>query len=260
MPLNWMDVSVLPFNTMLLLEKVQLSWFPGWLPEWELAVALHAHPTVAWYIGHKCPEIAPWLNEVLAQTPPAGDAETIREAEVAVLKSIEDLLVYVVDPAIYDAQPFLGWDSRELTELVNFQGKMVIDVGAGTGRLTFVAAERAYAVFSVEPVTNLRDYVKKKARAQGLLNVYAIDGTITDIPFPNAFADVTMGGHVFGDDATGEYWELARVTKPGGMIILCPGNNDKDDAVHDFLLAHGFQWKRFEEPSDGMKRKYWKER
>jgi hypothetical protein len=51
-----------------------------------------------------------------------------------------------------------------------------------------------------------------------------------------------------------------RVTKKSGMIILCPGNIDKDNATHDFLIEKGFMWSRFEEPNDGMKRKYWKEK
>jgi hypothetical protein len=44
MPVNWMDVTSLSFNNLLLLERVQLSWFPGWLPEPELAIALRANP------------------------------------------------------------------------------------------------------------------------------------------------------------------------------------------------------------------------
>jgi hypothetical protein len=40
MPREWMDVSDLSFNSPLLLEQVQLSWLPGWLPEKELRIAL----------------------------------------------------------------------------------------------------------------------------------------------------------------------------------------------------------------------------
>lgn len=68
-----------------------------------------------------------------------------------------------------------------------------------------------------------------------------------------------MGGHVFGDTPEEEYKELLRVTKPGGMIILCPGNGDKDNEIHRFLVDKGFEWSRFEEPRDGIKRKYWKQ-
>jgi hypothetical protein len=86
-----------------------------------------------------------------------------------------------------------------------------------------------------------------------------LDGLITDIPFEDGFADVTMGGHVFGDHPEEECEELLRVTKAGGMVILCPGNVDKDNDAHRVLVSEGFSWSRFEEPEDGIKRKYWKE-
>jgi len=81
---------------------------------------------------------------------------------------------------------------------------------------------------------------------------------MTSIPLPAGFADITMAGHVFGDDPVQEYAELARITRVGGMIILCPGNNDADNDIHRALVEYGFHWSRFEEPGDGWKRKYWK--
>ncbi len=258
MPVDWMDVTPLSFNSLLLLERVQLSWFPGWLPEPELAMALRANPAVEWYFRHKCPLLNGWLDAVLSTVGLAEDPEKVRQAEIAVMKAITDLLVYVVNPAIYDAQPFLDWDSNELTTLVDFTGKVVIDVGAGTGRLALIAAPAARAVFAVEPVANLRAFLKAKARNQGWKNVFPVDGLITDIPFPDGFADVTMAGHTFGDEPEGEYRELERVTRPEGMIILCPGNKDLDNETQSFLVSKGFHWSRFEEPHAGMMRKYWK--
>lgn len=259
MSLDWMNVKELSFNVLLLLERVQLSWFPGWVPEEALATALQANPAVAWYVRHKCPEIAPWVEELCNREVGANSPEKIRNAELEVMSAINDLLVYVVDPAIYDNLPFLGWDDRELQALVDFQGKRVIDVGAGTGRLTFVAAQSgARAVFAVEPVENLRSFIKDKARKRGLRNVFPVDGLITQIPFPEGFADVSMGGHVFGDTPQREFDELLRVTRSPGMLILCPGSNDPDEGWHDFLVERGCQWSRFEEPGEGWKRKYWK--
>jgi ubiquinone/menaquinone biosynthesis C-methylase UbiE len=122
-----------------------------------------------------------------------------------------------------------------------------------------VAAKNdAQAVFAIEPVGNLRQYMKDKAQNQDLSNFFTVDGLITEIPFPNNFADICMGGHVFGDAPEAEDTEMTRVTKPGGMVVLCPGNNDKDEGWHQFLVEQGYQWSRFEEPEDDIKRKYWK--
>lgn len=177
---------------------------------------------------------------------------------ISILRSINDLLVCVLDPAIYDAQPFLDWDSQELLSLVNFRNKVVIDVGAGTGRLTMTVAPFAANVFSVEPVANLRRYLKAKAEQQGWKNVFPVDGLITAMPFPDQFAEIVLAGHVFGDDPEQEYRELLRVARPGGIIILCPGNRDLENETHQFLTSVGFKWSCFEEPGAGRMRKYWK--
>ena len=156
MPLNWIDVHPLSFNVMLLLEKVQLSWFPGWLPEKELSIALHANPAVRWYFENKCPQIADWVTSICQNTPANQNTEVIREAEESVMRSCNDLLTYAVDPDAYDCQKFLNYDDRELMEITDFKGKTVLDIGAGTGLLTFIAAETgAKNIYAVEYFRNL---------------------------------------------------------------------------------------------------------
>ncbi len=261
MGLGWMDVSNLSFNTLLLLEEVQLSWLPICnVPRRDLGIALKANPAVEWYFRNKCSKLNDWIDSIIENVDAQviNDSQKIRQAEITVLSAINDWVVYVVDPSVYDQQPFLNWDSQELLSVVDFNNKTVIDVGAGTGRLTFVAAQAAETVYSVEPIGNLRSYLRANAKKQGFSDVYVVDGLLEEIPFPDQFADVTMGGHVFGDNPEIEYSELLRVTKSGGTIILCPGNNDEDNDIHDFLINHGFEWSSFEEPRDGMKRKYWK--
>ncbi len=260
MPADWMDVSTLPFNTLLLLERIQLSWFPGWVPETQLAVALRANPDVEWYLRHKCPELNEWLDELMkkeGENQPQ-DPETIRQAEIEIMKTINDMIVYVVSPDVYDSQPFLKWNPDELTSLVDFTGKRVIDVGSGTGKITLIAAEKAESVYAVEPVANLRIYLRKKADNLGLKNIFVVDGLIMEIPFEDEFADITICGYVFGDNPQEELQEMMRITKPGGMVILCPGNADQDNDRHSILVENGFGWSKFEEPGVRSVRKYWK--
>ncbi len=250
MTVNWIDVTNLSFNTLLLLERVQLSWFPGWVPEEELTIALSANPTIELYLRHKCPEIIPWLDHIQSSHAPEHPPtqEIIRQAEIKILDTINDLMTYVVDPVIYDNQPFMGWDSIELRGLTDFNGKIVIDIGSGTGRLAFIAAENASAVFAVEPVGKLRRYIQQKARAQNLTNIFPVDGLITELSFTDGFADITMSGHGFGDHPQIEYVEMKRVTKPSGMLILCPGTSLTQTAIHEFLLSQGFSYSQFEDP------------
>ena len=260
MPVDWMDVSSLPFNTLLLLERIQLSWFPGWVPETQFAVALRANPNVEWYLRHKCPEMNEWLDKVMmkeGENQPL-DPKDIRQAEIEIMKSINDLIVYVVSPDVYDSQPFLKWNPDELTSLVDFSDKRVVDIGSGTGKIALIAAAKAESVYAVEPVANLRIYLRNKAVALGLKNIFVVDGLITDVPFEDKFADVTICGYVFGDDPMDELQEILRVTKPGGMVILCPGNDDQDNDRHSFLVKNGFEWSKFEEPGVRFVRKYWK--
>jgi SAM-dependent methyltransferase len=262
MSLNWIDVTNLSFNTLLLLEREQLTWLPGWLPEIDLAIALKANPAVEWYLRNKNPVLNPWVDKVLSQIDLAlqnQDKLDVRSAEETILRAMNDLVCYAVDPETYDNLPFLGWDSSELSNLVDFRDLTVVDIGAGTGRLAFIAAEEgAREVFAVEPVGNLRVYMKEKAQKLGLTNVHTMDGLITDLPFPDDFIDIVMAGHVFGDNPEAEYAEMVRVVKPGGMVILCPGNNDVEDDRHQFLVDMDFEWSQFEEPGEGIKRKYWK--
>lgn len=86
MPREWMDVSHLSFNALLLLEQVELSWMPGWLPESELRIAFRANPVVEWYFRNKCPQLNEWLDRVMSiDTDSCSPEQIIRQAEVEIL-------------------------------------------------------------------------------------------------------------------------------------------------------------------------------
>ena len=253
---DWIDVEGLPFETLLLLEDPHVRWLPRDWPENELGVALRAHPSVGDFLRVRLRGDGGWLEESIEHAPDV-DATTLRRCEVAVMARIADWLVYVVRPEAYDAQPFLRWSDEELLGLVDPRGKVVLDVGSGTGRLLEPLIADAATVYAVEPIANLRRYLKTKFAAHAG-KFFAIDGLVTEIPLPDGTADVTVAGHVYGDEPGREIAELERVTRSGGMVILCPGTNDVDGNGHRALLAAGYAWSVFEEPGDGRKRKYWR--
>jgi hypothetical protein len=78
---RWLDTSKLSFNNLLLLERIQISWFPGWLPEKELAIALRANAVVEWFLRNKCPEIRDWLDKVVSLDIGKCNQEDIQKAE-----------------------------------------------------------------------------------------------------------------------------------------------------------------------------------
>ena len=259
MPLNWMDMQAVPINVLLLLEREQIGWLPGWLNEEALGRVFKAHPHIAWYFAHKNPDVKSWVNKVQESAAPESDPQKVYQAEQQILNSMQDLVIYAWNPQVYDALDFLNWPASEVTDLVDFKGKTVVDIGSGTGKQVAIALEAgAKDVIAVEPVANLRYYMTEKFMKQGYHNLHCIDGIITDIPLPDAIADIVMEGHVVGDVPEQELAEMERITKPGGMLIHAPGNNDKDNEIHQAYLERGYQWSRFEEPGDGTKRKYWK--
>jgi len=208
------------------------------------------------------PELETWvniLNQMVANEPLPADMEKLVGD---VMESMEDWIIYVTTPDDYHRQSFVGWDESELTSLTDYSCKTVVDIGSGTGKQAFAVAPLAKSVYCVEPVWNLRRYLKKRAVKENFNNIFIVDGIIQKLPFAASFADVTVSGHVVGDDIVSETAEMERITKSGGIIILCPGNIDADNDIHSQLLELGYSWSKFLEPGEGFgsgyKRKYWK--
>lgn len=263
MALHWKkDIREQPANTILLLEDVHFRYLSRMAPQENFALILKAYPHLAWYIRHKMPELESWVQQLQRLAGDRPVPEDLEQLVGDVMEQLEDWILYVTTPDDYHNQPFMSWDETELTTLADYTGKIVVDVGSGTGKQAFAAAPLAKAVYCVEPVWNLRRYLKNRADQESVRNLFVVDGVIERIPFDAEFADITQAGHVVGEDIACEMAELERITKRGGMIILCPGNIDADNHLHRQLVEWGYYWARFLEPGEssgcGYKRKYWK--
>ncbi|WP_245722159.1 class I SAM-dependent methyltransferase [Nocardia crassostreae] len=101
----------------------------------------------------------------------------------------------------------------------------VLDLGAGTGKLTGVVLETGVPVRAVEP-----DAAMRAALRERFPEVSALAGTAESIPLPDDSVDavgVGMAFHFF--DQARAFPEIARVLRPGGVVAALW--NDHDDSV-----------------------------
>jgi SAM-dependent methyltransferase len=109
-------------------------------------------------------------------------------------------------------------------------GLLVVDLAAGTGKLTRLLAGTGATVIAVEPVAEMRAALPD--------SVQAIDGTAERIPLDTASADlvtVAQAFHWFDGDAA--LAEIHRVLRPGGRLALVWNRRVTEDPVNEAIEA-----------------------
>jgi len=233
MSLGWIKPKEFSFNSFLLMDRFQIRMMfqsSDWInvkAKWRqcMSISLNANPAVKWFFKHKCPEIKNIIDEITTIENLNKDPVVIRKAEVYILSSVEDFVLYTKPELMDKSCDFIyAWEKRRLFEMADFYGKTVLDVGSGSGRLTFAAAEQAEWVYSSEPVDSLREYLRDKIKQEGIKNIRVVDGMADNLAYPDSTFDVVMSGHVVGDFWDAEISELTRVCKHGGWLLDCPGD------------------------------------
>jgi ubiquinone/menaquinone biosynthesis C-methylase UbiE len=99
----------------------------------------------------------------------------------------------------------------------------VLDLGAGTGKLTRAQVARGLEVIAVEPIDEMRASLEAT-----LPEVQALKGTAEDIPLPDQSVDViTVAQAWHWVDVELATAEAARVLKPGGTLGLIWNRRDE---------------------------------
>ena len=115
--------------------------------------------------------------------------------------------------------------SRLIRALKLKPGMIVVDVGAGSGRLSFPMAEKVAPngrVIAEDIQPEMLDIVRRKARANGIKNVVPSLGTTTDPKVPAGSADLMIMVDVYHEfDRPYEMVQnMVRGLKKGGRLVF----------------------------------------
>jgi ubiquinone/menaquinone biosynthesis C-methylase UbiE len=116
------------------------------------------------------------------------------------------------------------------------RGLVVADIGCGTGSLTFELARVAEKVVAVDLSAEMLKRAERLARERGVKNVEFRRGDAEKIPLDVSSVDAAFSVMVlhFLKDPARAVAELARITRPGGPVVLLD------------LVPHQQEWMRAE--------------
>ena len=134
-----------------------------------------------------------------------------------------------------------GWPVEPFAEVLTHFGVReqpdIVDIAAGTGKLTRTLAPLAGTLVAVEPDPSLREVLQRV-----LPQVDVRAGTAESLPVESGSTDVTTAGQAFHwFDVQAALGEIARVLRPGGVAIAGWNSRPEEgtwyDAVIEFLSA-----------------------
>jgi SAM-dependent methyltransferase len=156
-------------------------------------------------------------------------------------------LLYRLEPELYDRlvgverlhPEVLGWLPRDVGRIV--------EVAAGTGRLTLELVGRSREVVAIEPAAPLREMLEQKlALVDHGHRAHVRDGFFDDLPVSDGWTDLVIAcsaltpapGH--GGDAG--LAEMERVCRTGGLVVIVWPNKV------EWLTARGYEYVSFDGP------------
>lgn len=154
-------------------------------------------------------------------------------------------LLYRLEPELYDRlisaeqlhPEVIGWLPDDL--------ERIVEVAAGTGRLTLELVHRAREVVAIEPAAPLREILNRKLALAGhRCRAHVTDGFFDDLPMADDCADMVVACSAVtpaaGHGGEAGLAEMERVCRPGGHVVIVWPNE------LPWLAAHGYRYVRFD--------------
>ena len=118
-----------------------------------------------------------------------------------------------------------GYPEEAVRWMVGTRPLAVVDLGAGTGKLTRALVALGHRVVAVEPLDEMRAEL-----AAALPAVHALQGSAEAIPLFDGAADVVTSAQAFHwFDHDNALPEIARILRPGGTLALVWNSRDDRD-------------------------------
>jgi len=120
-----------------------------------------------------------------------------------------------------------------LFEKVDFENRVVADLGSGTGFLALDIARKANVVFALDHSRNMLNHIVRKAKSLNLSNVFAIESDLeSSLHIHEQIEIVTMNMALHHIENPPEMIkEIYRMLLPGGTIVI------SDVMQHDGVWA-----------------------
>jgi SAM-dependent methyltransferase len=155
-------------------------------------------------------------------------------------------LLYRIEPGLY-ARLVAGERLHEgILEWLPARCGRVLEIGAGTGRLTLELAGRSQRVMAVEPAAGLRGILEARLQHSGVTNVTVVRGFFDSLPPAEAAYDMVVSCSAFAVDALDHPDAClaameSRCALGGLLVVIWPGDVS-------WLRARGFEHVVFEGP------------
>jgi ubiquinone/menaquinone biosynthesis C-methylase UbiE len=133
--------------------------------------------------------------------------------------------------ALISREDHQGNIPRAIDEILNVDGLDVLDLGAGTGRLTLMLAPRVRSIHAFDVSSEMLRVCRERLVASGLSNWDVDVADHRQLPIPDHSVDLVVSGwsvaylavwnpETYRDELAKWMNEMKRVLKPGGHIIL----------------------------------------
>ncbi len=154
-------------------------------------------------------------------------------------------LLYRLEPELYDRLISAEWLHPGVIGWLPQDVERIVEVAAGTGRLTLDLIGRGRELVAIEPAAPLREILKRKLGLPGANDLASVNhGFFDQLPVTDECADMVIACSALtpapGHGGEAGLAEMERACRCGGRVVIVWPNDVR------WLAEHGYEYVRFE--------------